>query len=81
MTRAYVALHARIAARLTVITCGMSVLGIGTTTLVGYGVGVVGLFQWSALAVGMAPNTALGFVMTGLGLTVLGSSNRVWRCS
>jgi len=77
----YAALHARIVSRLTVLTSGVSVFGIGTLTLVGYAMRVTGLYQWDPAAVGMAPNTAVGFILTGIGIAVLGSSDRVWRCS
>ena len=77
----YVSLHLRIASRLTVLACGVSVIAIGCLTLIGYASGVVGLYQWEPAAIGMAPNTALGFLLSGIGIAVLGSSDRVWRCS
>lgn len=79
--RPYAALHARIASRLAVLACGVSVVAIGATTLLGYALSVTVLYQWDATAIGMAPNTAVGFVLSGLGIAMLGASNRVWRCS
>lgn len=79
--RPYHALHARIASRLVVIACGVPTFGIGAATTLGYLLGLVRFYQWDAGAIGMAPNTGLAFVMTGLALSVLGASNRVWRCS
>lgn len=79
--RPYAALHARIASRLTVLGCGVSTAAIGTLTLFGYWLGVVGLYQWEPAAIGMAPNTAIAFVLSGVGLSIVGASNKVWRCS
>ena len=76
----YGRLHARIASRLTVLSCGVSVSAIGLLTLIGYAVGMTGLYRWHEAAVGMAPNTAVGFVLSGCALAIVGSSNRVWRC-
>lgn len=75
------ALHLRIASRLAVLASGVGVSAIGSLTLIGYALGVSGLYQWHPTVVGMAPNTAIAFVLTGLGLSTVGSSNRVWRCS
>lgn len=81
MPRPWLALHARIWSRIVVIFCGVPTLGIGIATSLGYAVGIVRLYQWDAGAIGMAPNTGIAFVMTGLALSILGASNRVWRCS
>ena len=77
----YAALHARIASRLTVLGCGVLTAGIGALTLAGYWVGVVWLYQWNPAAIGMAPNTALAFILSGVGLAIVGASNKVWRCT
>ena len=74
-------LHLRIASRLAVLSCGVGATGIGALALIGYAIGLIGLYQWTGNAVGMAPNTAVGFVLTGIGLSTVGSSNRVWRVS
>lgn len=76
----YNALQARIASRLMVLVLGISVFGIGSATLIGYASGFVGLWQWTNNAVGMAPNTGVGFVLSGLSISVIAASNRVWRC-
>lgn len=75
------ALYMRIATRMSVLTCGVIVLAIGVTTLLGYLFGVDGLARWQTGVVAMAPNTATGFVFTGFALTVIATSNRFWRCS
>lgn len=77
----FASLQARIASRLVVITCGVPIFGIGAATVAGYVGGLVRLYQWDPGAVGMAPNTGIAFVLTGLALSVIGSSNRIWRCS
>ena len=72
-------LQVRIASRLTVLTCGVSVGGIGGASMLGYLIGLSGLYQWTAGDVGMAVNTSIALALTGIGLSTLGSSDRVWR--
>lgn len=73
-------LLSRVAARLIVQVCGLIVLSISSIALIGYGIEWTGLYQWSHTAVAMAPNTAVAFVATGMGITTLGASDRVWKC-
>lgn len=75
------ALHVRIATRMTVLGCGIIVFAIGATTVLGYSLGVDSFSRWRPDDVAMAPNTALGFIFTGFALTVLATSNRIWRCN
>lgn len=76
----FAALQARIAARLTVQACGIIVISISAMALIGYAIDWTGLYQWNRAWVGMAPNTAVAFIVTGTALTTLGASNRVWKC-
>lgn len=69
----------RITMRLIVLGLGIVILLGGFATLLGYLLDLSRFYQWDSRAVGMAPNTGLLFMFTGLGFIVVANWNWLWR--
>lgn len=68
-----------IATRLAIATFGTSAATVGAIALAGHLLKLPSLYQWPNDPVGMGVNTSISLLMLGVGATLTGLSEWLWK--